>query len=90
VDGRSQVQPTSDLHALDDVRGVKAVDIGTALANAYSRIEVLELQLRGNRAQFVNHHKEIQQVAARGTFRCWGGIAFALTILGAVVLLKLL
>ncbi|MBA0428636.1 MULTISPECIES: hypothetical protein [Stenotrophomonas] len=88
INGRSQVQPTSDLHALDDVRGVKAIDIGTALAKAYSRIELLELQLSGNRRQFANHDKEVQQASARGTLRCLGGIAFAL-ILGAIVFLKL-
>lgn len=88
IDGRSQVQPTSDLHALDEVRGVKAMDIGTALAKAYSRIELLELQLSGNRRQFANHDKEVQQASARGAFRCWGSIAFAL-ILGAIVFLKL-
>lgn len=82
VSGRSPEQPTSDFRPLPEVRGVHAMDISTALAKAYSRIEQLELEVTGCREQLRNGSIEMGRMIAREARWRW----ICLSVVGMGVL----
>ncbi len=55
--GQSLEQPTSDFRTLNEIPGVQALNIDTALAKAYSQIDSLEQDLKGKRMQIENMNK---------------------------------
>jgi hypothetical protein len=76
VAGRSLEQPTSDFRTRDEISGVRAFNVDTALAKAYWRIESLEQEVKGNRMQFTNQHKAMDKEAARNQANWRACIAF--------------
>lgn len=88
VAGRSPEQPTSDFRPIPEVRGVYAMEISTALAKAYSRIEQLELEVAGCRKQLGNGSMEMDRMAVREAR--WRRICIGVVVVVGLVALWLL
>lgn len=84
VSGTCPEQPTSDFRPLPVVPGIRAIDLGTALATAYSRIEELELEVAASRNQFRNADREMDRLATRSLYWrriCAGAVAVSVLTL---------
>ncbi len=84
VSGICPEQPTSDFRALEEVRGVLAMDVVQALALAHSRLGHLECEVEGSRAQLGNLSTELDRVVVREAlwrWACIGAVAVGLLAL---------